>query len=81
MDHSLLHSVFNSFEAVITIEDGTITGGFGSAVLEFAASNNYAIPIKTLGIPDQFIEQGTVEELQRICNIDVASLIALLNRA
>ena len=81
LDHSLLHSVFNSFEAVITIEDGTITGGFGSAVLEFAASNNYAIPIKTLGIPDQFIEQGTVEELQRICNIDVASLIALLNRA
>ncbi len=81
LDHSLLHSVFTSFEAVITIEDGTITGGFGSAVLEFAASNNYAIPIKTLGIPDQFIEQGTVEELQRICNIDVASLIALLNRA
>ena len=81
LDHSLLHSVFNSFEAVITIEDGTITGGFGSAVLEFAASNNYAIPIKTLGIPDQFIEQGTVEELQRICNIDVASLIALLNGA
>lgn len=81
LDHSLLHSVFTSFEAVITIEDGTITGGFGSAVLEFAASNNYAIPIKTLGIPDQFIEQGTVEELQRICNIDVASLIALLNPA
>ena len=81
LDESLLHDIFASFETIFTIEDGVIKGGFGSAILEFAASNNYAIPIKTLGIPDQFIEQGTVEELQRICNIDVASLIALLNRA
>jgi len=80
-DQSLLHSIFNSFEAVITIEEGVITGGFGSAILEFAANNHYATPIKTLGIPDQFIEQGSVEELQRICNIDVASLITLLNQA
>jgi len=81
LDQSLLHSIFNSFEAVITIEEGVITGGFGSAILEFAANNHYATPIKTLGIPDQFIEQGSVEELQRICNIDVASLITLLNQA
>ena len=74
LDEKLLHSIFNSFEAIITVEDGVIKGGFGSAILEFSAQNNYAKILETLGIPDEFIEQGTVEELQRYCKIDVDSL-------
>ncbi len=74
LDEKLLHKIFNSFETIITIEDGTIKGGFGSAIVEFASENNYAKPIKILGIPDNFIEHGTVEELQKICKIDVKSL-------
>ena len=71
--------IFNSFETIITIEDGTIKGGFGSAIVEFSAENNYSKPIKVLGIPDNFIEHGTVEELQKICKIDVKSLINLFS--
>jgi 1-deoxy-D-xylulose-5-phosphate synthase len=74
LDKIALHKIFSSFEIIITIEDGVICGGFGSAILEFAASNNYLKTIKTLGIPDTFIEHGTVEELQRACKIDVDSL-------
>lgn len=74
LDEKLLHEIFSSFETIITIEDGTIKGGFGSAIVEFSAENNYSKPIKVLGIPDNFIEHGTVEELQKICKIDVKSL-------
>lgn len=74
LDEKLLHEIFNSFETIITIEDGTIKGGFGSAIVEFASENNYAKPVKILGIPDHFIEHGTVEELQKICKIDVKSI-------
>jgi 1-deoxy-D-xylulose-5-phosphate synthase len=78
LDESLLHDIFASFETIITIEDGVIKGGFGSAIIEFASENNYTTPIKTLGVPDVFIEHGTVEELQKICGIDVESIIKLL---
>ena len=74
LDEKLLHEIFSSFENIITIEDGTIKGGFGSAIVEFASENNYTKPVKILGIPDNFIEHGTVEELQKICKIDVKSL-------
>lgn len=74
LDENSLHDIFNEFETIITIEDGVIKGGFGSAVLEFASQSNYTTPIKTLGIPDEFIEHGTVEELQQYCKIDVISL-------
>lgn len=74
LDEKLLHEIFNSFETIITIEDGTIKGGFGSTIVEFASENNYAKPVKILGIPDHFIEHGTVEELQKICKIDVKSI-------
>jgi 1-deoxy-D-xylulose-5-phosphate synthase len=74
LDENLLHSIFNEFESIITIEDGVITGGFGVAIVEFAAQNNYHSSIKILGIPDEFIEQGTIDELQRYCKIDVKSL-------
>ena len=74
LDENELHHIFKKFKTIITIEDGTVVGGFGSAVLEFAAHHNYSSKIKVLGVPDQFIEQGTVTELQQICTIDVKSL-------
>jgi 1-deoxy-D-xylulose-5-phosphate synthase len=77
LDEKLLHTIFSKFEMVITIEDGTITGGFGSAILEFAAINNYHSKIQVVGVPDQFIEQGTVLELQQFCTMDVSSLEVL----
>ena len=74
LDEALLHTIFSKFETIITIEDGVISGGFGSAILEFAAANNYHSKIQILGVPDVFIEQGTVLELQQFCKIDVLSL-------
>lgn len=76
LDEKLLHEIFAQFETIITIEDGVIKGGFGSGILEFAAQHNYTKPIHTLGIPDQFIEHGTVDELQKICGIDSESIAA-----
>jgi 1-deoxy-D-xylulose-5-phosphate synthase len=78
LDTQLLHTIFSTFQMVITIEDGTIKGGFGSAVIEFASENNYKQNIRTLGIPDEFIEHGTIAELQKACGIDVASIVATL---
>jgi 1-deoxy-D-xylulose-5-phosphate synthase len=74
LDEALLHTIFSKFETIITIEDGVVSGGFGSAILEFASANNYHSKIQILGVPDIFIEQGTVLELQQFCKIDVLSL-------
>lgn len=74
LDNKLLHSIFQKFATIITIEDGAINGGFGTAILEFSALHNYNAKISTLGIPDTFIEHGTVTELQQLCNIGVKSL-------
>jgi len=74
LDEKELHTVFSKYQTIITIEDGVIKGGFGSAILEFAATYHYTSEIKTLGIPDEFIEQGTINELQRYSKIDVKSL-------
>jgi 1-deoxy-D-xylulose-5-phosphate synthase len=74
LDEKELHTIFSQFDTIITIEDGTIKGGFGSAILEFTATHNYASKIKLLGIPDSFIEQGSVDELQQYCEISVDQL-------
>jgi 1-deoxy-D-xylulose-5-phosphate synthase len=74
LDENLLHTIFSTFKNIITIEDGVVKGGFGTTIVEFASENNYSSKVKTLGIPDAFIEQGTVEELQQYCKIDVKSL-------
>ncbi len=78
LDEKLLHQIFSAYSSIITIEDGTIKGGFGSAILEFAAENNYNNPIKCLGIPDTFIEQGTIGELQHQYDIDVENLTRII---
>jgi 1-deoxy-D-xylulose-5-phosphate synthase len=79
LDENTLHFIFTKFENIITIEDSVIKGGFGSAVLEFAAENNYTSKTTVLGVPDEFIEQGTVTELQQYCKIDVKSLEILFS--
>ena len=79
LDEKLLHSIFKEFKTLITIEDGVVKGGFGSAILEFSAQNNYTSNIKILGIPDEFIEQGTVDELQQYCKIGVNSLVTIFS--
>jgi len=63
LDENLLHTIFKTHKTIITIEDGTKTGGFGSAITEFVITHNYKNNIEVLGIPDQFIEHGTVSEL------------------
>ncbi|GIZ09130.1 1-deoxy-D-xylulose-5-phosphate synthase [Flavobacterium sp. UMI-01] len=77
LDEKVLHFIFKTFKKIITIEDGTIIGGFGAAILDFGSQNKYAVPVQKLGIPDVFIEQGTVSELQQLCGIDVTSLAML----
>ena len=79
LDETLLISIFKKYETIITVEDGTVKGGFGSAILEFAALNKYNNTIDILGVPDSFIDQGKVIELQEICGIDVESLTQSFN--
>ena len=74
LDAKLLHSIFKNNTTIITVEDHAITGGFGSAILEFAAQHNYKNTIKTLGIPDQFMDHGKVDELFKLINLDVDGL-------
>ncbi|MEL1239640.1 1-deoxy-D-xylulose-5-phosphate synthase [Flavobacterium flavipallidum] len=77
LDENQLEAIFEKFKIIITIEDGTVIGGFGSEILEFASQKNYQNTIKTLGIPDLFIEQGTIKELQQLCKIDIDTLKSL----
>lgn len=76
IDEEILHQVFDAFKIVITVEDGVIAGGFGSAVLEFMADNNYNSKVKRLGIPDSFIEHGTTADLYKECGFDADSIVS-----
>jgi len=70
IDEDALHEVFKNYKTIICVEDGALQGGFGSAVLEFMADNNYKSKVIRLGVPDKFIVHGTQEELRKICNFD-----------
>lgn len=70
LDEALLHQIFSRFDRVLTVEDGCLMGGFGSAVLEFMANNDYSARVKRLGIPDEVIEHGEQIELHRECGFD-----------
>lgn len=70
IDEELLHEVFGTYKNVITVEDGCLMGGVGSAVLEFMADNGYASRVKRLGIPDRFVDHGEQFELQHECGFD-----------
>jgi 1-deoxy-D-xylulose-5-phosphate synthase len=75
LDEDLLHKVFKQFKQVITVEDGIISGGFGSAIIEFMCDHGYTSQVKRLGVPDRFIDQGTQQELYKECGFDVEAII------
>lgn len=79
LDEATINDIIQSHEVLITIEDGAIKGGFGAQINSIIATRNYTISILNLGIPDAFIEHGTVFEQQHFCKIDVQSLIHLFN--
>lgn len=76
LDTILLHEVFSKFDKIITIEDGCIIGGMGSAIIEFMVDHGYSAQIKRLGIPDEYIEHGTQGELHAECNYDKAAILS-----
>jgi len=78
IDEELLHEVGKNFRRVITIENGTIQGGFGTAVMEFMMENGYAPKMVRIGIPDRFIEHGTIPELYRLCGMDEESITKII---
>ncbi|MBE6303768.1 MAG: 1-deoxy-D-xylulose-5-phosphate synthase [Bacteroidales bacterium] len=74
IDEKILHEVANKFGHIITLEDGTVKGGLGSAVTEFMAQNGYTPRIHIMGIPDEFVEHGTTSELYHLCKMDKAAV-------
>jgi len=74
LDEALLHSVFNTFKKVITVEDGCLPGGFGSAILEFMIDHGYSSKVVRLGIPDEIIEHGEPDQLHKECGYDANSI-------
>jgi 1-deoxy-D-xylulose-5-phosphate synthase len=80
LDEKMLHKIFKKFDNVITIEDGCLQAGFGSAILEFMVNNNYKSAVKRLGIPDDFIHHGSQEELRHDCQYDTKAIIAAVHK-
>ncbi|MCS6991384.1 MAG: 1-deoxy-D-xylulose-5-phosphate synthase [Chitinophagales bacterium] len=76
LDEDLLHRICRKFRYIVTVEDGVIMGGMGSAILEFAADHGYTITVRRLGIPDRFIEHGSPKELHRECGFDADAIAA-----
>ncbi|NBW34784.1 MAG: 1-deoxy-D-xylulose-5-phosphate synthase [Cytophagia bacterium] len=70
LDEEMLHEIFTKYTKVVTVEDGCVQGGFGSAILEFMAAHNYKAEVKVLGIPDAVVEHGEQLELHRECGFD-----------
>jgi 1-deoxy-D-xylulose-5-phosphate synthase len=80
LDEELLHEVFSKYKKIITVEDGCIQGGVGSAVLEFMADHNYSAQVKRLGIPDEYIEHGEQAELWAECKYDTDAIVEEVRR-
>jgi 1-deoxy-D-xylulose-5-phosphate synthase len=78
LDTDCLHTIFKRFENIIIVEDGVISGGFGSAVTEFMCDNGYHARIKRLGVPDNFVDQGTQIELYKECGFDPESIYKVI---
>ena len=78
LDEDLLHEAFLRHRGIITVEDNAVTGGLGSAVLEFMADHGYQMRVRRLGIPDRFVEHGSPEELHRLCGYDAESILAAI---
>lgn len=80
LDEDILHEVGKKFRNVITVEDGVRNGGMGSAVMEWFADHDYDVRVKRLGLPDYFVEHGTVAQLQHIVGIDVDGIVQALDK-
>jgi 1-deoxy-D-xylulose-5-phosphate synthase len=80
LDENLLHEVFQKYSTVITVEDGCIEGGMGSAILEFMADNNYSAEVVRLGIPDEFVEHGDQPEIWAECGYDASAIAAQVKK-
>lgn len=81
LDEPLLHTIFNNFDKIITIEDGVIIGGFGSAILEFCSDNQYKNKtIKRLGVSDNFVEHGNTQELYKIIGLDKNTILSEIKK-
>lgn len=78
IDEELLHEIGKKYSRIVTVEDGSIKGGLGMAVIEFMADNGYVPRIKRIGIPDQFIEHGSIPELYKLCGMDEDNIVSLL---
>ena len=76
LDNMLLKSIFSKFDKIITVEDASIVGGLGSAVIEYMNDNSYKAKVLRLGIPDRFVDHGTQEELYRECGFDAQGIVA-----
>ena len=74
LDEEMLRDVARRYRAIVTVEDGCLQGGFGSAVLEFLADHGFQLPIVRLGIPDRVVEHGTQDELYKECGFDAAGI-------
>ena len=74
LDEALLHEIFKKFNHIVTVEDGCIEGGMGTAILEFMADNNYKAQVTRLGIPDLVVEHGEQPELWAECGYDAAGI-------
>ena len=80
LDEALLHEVFGNYSKIVTVEDGTVVGGFGSAILEFMNANGYKADVTILGIPDRLVEHGTLKELHSECAYDAAGIEAAVKQ-
>ena len=78
IDTELLHEVFSKFNKIITIEDGTVVGGFGTAVLEFMNQNGYKADVKIMGIPDRLVEHGSPKELYSEIGLNAQAIAEVL---
>ncbi len=74
LDEVMLHEVFKTFKKIVTVEDGTIVGGFGTAILEFMNAHGYSAQVKILGIPDRVVEHGSQKQLYAECHYDSAAI-------
>jgi 1-deoxy-D-xylulose-5-phosphate synthase len=78
LDEELLHEVGKNFHRIVTVENGTVQGGLGTAVMEFMMGNGYTPQVVRVGIPDRFIEHGTIPELYRLCGMDAESITKII---
>ena len=74
LDEALLHEALGKYEKIITVEDGTVVGGFGGAIAEFMAEHHYKNELRIMGIPDRLVEHGNLKELHRECEYDAQSI-------